>query len=52
MVFYGVRLLKNKILLGESVELWMALWTMGYNHNLHRDEAFNFKVNLKTYLFS
>ena len=29
---------------GESVELWMALWTMGYNHNLKPDESFNFKV--------
>ena len=30
---------------GESVELWMALWTMGYNHNLQRDESFDFKVS-------
>ena len=29
---------------GESVELWMALWTMGYNHTLKPDESFNFKV--------
>ena len=32
---------------GESVELWMALWTMGYNHSLQPDESFNFKVNNK-----
>ena len=31
---------------GESVELWMALWTMGYNHNLKRDESFDFKVSI------
>ena len=36
-------------ILGESVELWMALWTMGYNHNLQRDESFNFKVSLRYY---
>ena len=30
---------------GESVELWMALWTMGYNHNLQRDESFDFQVS-------
>ena len=34
---------------GESVELWMALWTMGYNHTLKPDESFNFKV--KSQLF-
>lgn len=33
---------------GESVELWMALWTMGYNHNLQRDESFNFKVEISS----
>ena len=30
---------------GESVELWMALWTMGFNHSLQSDESFNFKVS-------
>ena len=34
---------------GESVELWMALWTMGYNHNLKPDESFNFKVSVLKY---
>lgn len=29
---------------GESVELWMALWTLGFNHNLEQDESFNFKA--------
>jgi len=33
---------------GESVELWMALWTMGYNHNLQRDESFNFKIQISS----
>ena len=31
---------------GESVELWMALWTMGFNHNLVQDESFHFKVQI------
>jgi len=33
---------------GESVELWMALWTMGYNHNLQRDESFDFQIQISS----
>lgn len=33
---------------GESVELWMALWTMGYNHTLKPDESFNFKLEISS----
>ena len=35
---------------GESVELWMALWTMGFNHNLVQDESFHFKVQITSQL--
>ena len=35
---------------GESVELWMALWTMGFNHNLVQDESFNFKISVTSQL--
>ena len=35
---------------GESVELWMALWTMGFNHNLKQDESFNFKLQITSQL--